>query len=382
MTWLLFSLGGLFLCIGIHPFATYPFSLWLIRGWRRSISPDVSVTLRDHSVALCFCAYNEERVISDKIQNCLELRQIIPGLEVLAYVDAATDRTADLLCAHDSDITLRTSSQRCGKTHGMNLLATLTEASILVFTDANVIVDREAISNLLRYFADPEVGCVCGHLIYVNSDATPTAAIGSLYWRLEEWIKQLETDTGSAMGADGALFAIRRALRQRVPDHLIDDMFVSLSTLCDGFRVIRAGDVKAYETAATSSREEFRRKVRISCQSLNVHRVLWPRLRRLDGLTRYKYLSHKFLRWISAYNLALGAVFLELALVAAGLPWVAVAAGLLVASVLHLGRLRYGRWPSQVWDVVGALVGSAVGVWYSLRGVNFQVWTPAQSVRE
>ena len=72
----------------------------------------------------------------------------------------------------------------------------------------------------------------------------------------------------------------------------------------------------------------------------------------------------------------------ELALVAAGLPWVAFAAGLLVGSVLYLGRLRYGRWPSQVWDVVGALVGSAVGVWYSLRGATFQVWTPAQSVRE
>jgi hypothetical protein len=199
---------------------------------------------------------------------------------------------------------------------------------------------------------------------------------------LEEWIKQLETDTGSAIGADGSLFAIRRAMRRPVPDHLIDDMFVSLSTLCDGFRTIRAGDVMAYEAAATSSDDEFRRKVRISCQALNVHRLLWPRLRRLDRLTLYKYLSHKLLRWISACNLALGIAFLELALLVAGLPWVAFVAALLMAGVLQLGRLRCGRWPSQLWDVVVALVGSALGVWYSLRGLNFQVWTPAQSVRE
>ncbi len=358
MIWLLFFLGGGFFCLGSHPFATYPLSLWAIRRWRRSISSSVSAISRDQTFALCFCAYNEEKVIREKIENCLELRRAIPGLEVLAYVDAATDRT------------------------GMNLLATLTEASILVFTDANVMVDRQALANLRRYFADPKVGCVCGHLTYVNPDATATAATGSLYWRLEEWIKQLETDTGSAIGADGSLFAIRRALRRPVPDHLIDDMFVSLSAICDGFRVVRAGDVMASEATATSSADEFRRKVRISCQAFNVHRLLWPRLRRLDGLTVYKYLSHKFLRWICAYNLALGFAFQELALVIAGLPWFAVVSALLVAGVLQLGHLRRGKWPSQLWDVVGALVGSALGVWYSLRGVTFQVWTPAQSVRE
>jgi hypothetical protein len=105
-------------------------------------------------------------------------------------------------------------------------------------------------------------------------------------------------------------------------------------------------------------------------------------LRRLDGLTVYKYLSHKFLRWVCAYNFALGLVFLELALLVAGLPWVAVAFALLMVGVLQLGRLRWGKWPSQLWDIVVAFVGSAVGVCYSLRGVTFKVWTPARSVRE
>jgi len=382
MIWLLFFLGGWFFCLGSHPFTTYPLSLWVIRRWRRRISLSVSANSQDQTFALCFCAYNEEKVIRDKIENCLELRRTIPGLEVFAYVDAATDRTAELLHAHNPDITLRVSSRRCGKTHGMNLLATLTRASILVFTDANVMVDRQALANLRRYFADPTVGCVCGHLTYVNADATATGATGSRYWRLEEWINQLETDTGSAMGADGSLFAIRRALHRPVPDHLIDDMFISLNALCDGFRVVRARDVMASEAAATSSADEFHRKVRIACQAFNVHRLLWPRLRRLDGLTVYKYLSHKFLRWVCAYNFALGLVFLELALLVAGLPWVAVAFALLMVGVLQLGRLRWGKWPSQLWDIVVAFVGSAVGVWYSLRGVTFKVWTPAQSVRE
>jgi cellulose synthase/poly-beta-1,6-N-acetylglucosamine synthase-like glycosyltransferase len=382
LVWILFFLGAGFGWLGLHPWTTYPLSLWIIRVWhRRTFSPQRRPESHE-TFALCCCAYNEERVIGDKVANSLALRQTHPELQILFYVDAATDSTAQLLQERHGEIELYVSPQRAGKTHGMNRLVSLSDASILVFTDANVMIDDDALTHLERYFADPEIGCVCGHLRYVNENAGATAALGAFYWRFEEWLKQLETDTGSAMGADGSLFAIRRSLSRSVPENLIDDMFVSLSILCDGYRVVRAPDVVAHELATTAAGEEFRRKVRIACQAFNVNRHLWPRLRRLGWLNIYKYSSHKLLRWLTGGSLALGGVFFELALTASGFPGVALVVLLLIGVLALLGSCRYGKWPSRFWDVLTGLGGTVLGVWYSLRGAEFRVWAPAQSARE
>jgi hypothetical protein len=165
-----------------------------------------------------------------------------------------------------------------------------------------------------------------------------------------------------------------------VPEHIIDDMYLSFSILCDGYRVVRAPDVRAFEESVSSGAEEFRRKIRIACQAFNVHRLLWPRLRRLDGLTLYKYVSHKLLRWLSIYFLAAAGLCFEAALVMAGLwPW---ALALLAAGIAALYVGRRGLRPlSQVWDILTAFCGAGIGVWYSLRGERFQTWTPANSIR-
>jgi len=381
MTEALFILGGIFLWAALHPFTTYPLSLVLIRRWRRA--PAIGTASPDHpeTFAICFCAYNEERVIDAKMRNLLELRRALPGLEILAYVDAATDRTAERLRRYANQITLHISPERLGKTHGMNLLAERTTASIIVFTDANVMLDGAALANLRRYFADPRIGCVCGHLLYVNPRQSVTAGNGSLYWRLEEWIKQLETETGSAMGADGSLFAIRRSLRRRVPDDIIDDMFVSLAALRDGYRVVRAPDVMAYEETVTEASEEFRRKIRIACQAFNVHRLLWPDLRRLGPLTVYKYLSHKLLRWLSIYSLLSSCLCGEAALMLAGLTPAAVEMTTLGGLALLVGKNWAVRPFAQIWDIFNALLATGIGVWLSFRGEQFRTWTPAASIR-
>jgi cellulose synthase/poly-beta-1,6-N-acetylglucosamine synthase-like glycosyltransferase len=381
MVGLLFALSTLFLLCFLHPFMTYPMSLMLIRlcRGRSGISPLSAA--QAESIAVCFCAFNEECIIEAKMKNLMGLRRSLPSLEILAYVDAATDRTAELLRFHADEIKLHVSSERHGKTYGMNLLVDMSEAPIVVFTDANVMLDSAALTNLLRYFADPRVGCVCGHLIYTNPTESAMAATGSLYWRLEERIKQLETDTGSAMGADGSIFAIRRHLHRRVPDDIIDDMYVSLSILCDGYRVVRAPDVKAYERALTAPSDEFRRKIRIACQAFNVHRLLWTRLRRLDALSLYKYLSHKLLRWLSMCNFVLAAACFFAGLIAAGLTPLALSLAVLGAITLCLGkRWRLGPM-SHLWSILFALTATSVGVWLSLCGERFQTWTSATTIR-
>ena len=375
------------LLLALHPFVTYPLSLLALKGVKalkalRHRPGEPPAQQGQLSFAICMCAYNEEAVIEEKVLNLLSLKDREPELQIYIYVDAATDQTADILRKYESDLNLHISPERHGKTYGMNLLSLQASAAdILVFTDANVMLDRYCLRDLKRHFADPQIGCVCGNLIYTNGDASVTASTGSLYWRFEEAIKRLEADTGSSMGADGSIFAVRRSLRRAPPDHIIDDMYVSLMVIVEGHRMIQARDVRGYEESVTRSGEEFNRKVRIACQAFNVHKLLWPRLRQLDFLTRYKYVSHKLLRCGCIYLLAIAAVAFIAALLSAGHALLAAA---LVGAAMVAGLLGH-RWSikpfAQVVDLLTALAGTGLGVWRSIRGERFQTWTPANSIR-
>ncbi len=369
-----------FAAAGVHPFTTYPLSLALLDRFR----PRPAVRRLAQSaprVALCVCAYNEEKVIRAKADNMVRMREAVPGLELLVYVDASSDRTAEILRGYEGEITVVVSPARHGKTHGMNTLIQRTGADILVFSDANVTFAPDAIPRLLSRFEDPEVGCVCGHLVYTRASDSATAVTGSLYWRLEETIKELESRSGSTMGADGSIFAIRRALHRPPPPDIIDDMYVSLSILCAGRRVVRAADALAYEEAATHAGDEFRRKVRIACQAFNVHRLLRADLARLPLFDRYKYVSHKLLRWFAAYLLAAAGLCFAAGLAALG-AW-----GLLLLCVLAGAALLGAAWlrPAgpfgKVVDIASAFVATGLGVARSLRGERFQTWTPPASAR-
>jgi cellulose synthase/poly-beta-1,6-N-acetylglucosamine synthase-like glycosyltransferase len=376
-------IGALCLIAAVHPFSTYPASLWLLRRWLYSPlpkAPGKSPTPAD--VAICMCAYNEERVIDEKIANLLALKRRYPGLEICVYVDAATDGTAEKLRAHADEISLHVSVERHGKTHGMNLLVSRVTKPILMFTDANVMIDLEAPANLMRYFTDPKIGCVSGHLKYTNPGASVTAYSGSLYWRLEEWTKRLETDTGSAIGADGSLFALRRDLHRPPPDHIIDDMYVSMTTSCEGYRVVQADDVVAYEENCAGQRDEFWRKVRIGSCAYNVHRFLWPRIRAQQALLVYKYVSHKWIRWLTIYFLVAGLAFVELGLILANEGLEAFVLASLATVLLVVGAVSSSGPLAQLWDILCAFAATGLGVFRSIRGERMKTWTPVASLRK
>jgi cellulose synthase/poly-beta-1,6-N-acetylglucosamine synthase-like glycosyltransferase len=388
----LLIVGALCVVAALHPFTTYPGSLWFARRWLYRPLPPVpplspvskadATALSPSDVAICMCAYNEERVIEEKIANLLALKRKYPGLEVFVYVDAANDGTAEKLREHADEINLHVSVERHGKTHGMNLLVSRVTKPILMFTDANVMIDIEAPAKLMRYFADPKIGCVSGHLKYTNPEASVTAYSGSLYWRLEEWTKRLETDTGSAIGADGSLFALRRDLHRPPPDHIIDDMYVSMMVCCEGYRVVQADDVIAYEENVSGQRDEFWRKVRIASCAFNVHRFMWPRVRELNALLIYKYVSHKWIRWLTIYFLAIGLALVELGLIFAGEGIDAFLLATVATVVLVVGAISSSGPLAQAWDILCAFAATGLGVFRSIRGERMKTWTPVASLRK
>jgi len=364
----------------VHPYVTYPLSLMLMRRFsRKPLNPTAA---EPTSFAVVCCVYNERNVIDQKIENMRALRDALGDCQLLIHSDSSSDGTNEVLRSVEGEFTLSLAEGRSGKSAGMNRLLSMTKAEIVIYTDANVMIDPVAVRNLPRYFRDKEVGCVTGHLLYENSGESQTARVGALYWRHEEWVKQLESDTGSVMGADGSLFAIRRELHRPTPADIIDDFFTSMSILCAGHRLVRGADFVAYERAASVRQDEFRRKVRIACRAFNCHRLLWPKVAKLDGLSIYKYLSHKYLRWLAGYFLVVGAAAsVAIVQLAGGFMPMLVYVAILAASAFAASRYDLPVL-TGIWEIMVAMWATALGVYKSLRGERFQTWTVASSTRK
>ena len=375
MALLLLVLAVIFMALFLHPYMVYPLSLRRFRPVPLHVAPSHALP----GASLLFCAYNEERSLPAKLANLREVKSRYPWIEILAYSDCSSDATLALLLAEPDLLRVVPSHERTGKATGMRRMAAEAKGEILIFTDANVLLDPASVEPLLRYFSDPAVGGVAGSLHYVNEEASTTAKVGGVYWRLEEALKQRESRVGSIMGADGSIFATRRALYPEVPPHLLDDMTVSMSVIFAGQRLIHATDVIAYEKNATRSSDEFRRKRRIACRAFNTHRYLWPSIRRHFGAADlYKYISHKLLRWLGLIPLLLAGGCAVAGLALAGLPWLAFALVAAAGAVLGLGRAG-APLLGGLYEIFLSIVATFMGVMDSLAGKTYQTWSPAKS---
>jgi hypothetical protein len=152
--------------------------------------------------------------------------------------------------------------------------------------------------------------------------------------------------------------------------------------MADGYRVIQSQDARSQEPSVTSDAEEMRRKIRIACQGFNAHRALWPVLSRMGALTLYMYLSHKFIRWFGILFIALTWLFMEAALISAGLGFMALGVLILTGLSLWLGLLLKLKPFSTVTNILMAFAGAGLGVWQSITGARYQVWEPPTSARK
>lgn len=376
LSWLFFIIGSICLFLVVYPYIFYPIILYILP--RKHGFNFVGSEASDFKIALVFCAYNEENDLPEKLENIRKLKQVWPELEVLAYSDASTDRSNEILEKAADILTPVISDERMGKVLGMQRLVAMTDSDIVIFTDANVLLEPESLPRLVQYFLDPEIGCVSGKLLYKNLDSA-AAKVGGLYWRLEEKIKQLETETGSMMGADGAMFARRRKAYPKIPANLVDDMAVSMASIFDGQRCISASDVIVYEKAVSSSTEEFRRKKRIACGSYSTYLYQRDQLKKMSLTNRFKYISHKLMRWWGALFIVLTvAGFLLWGVsMGIGLPLViALLAG--IGIIIILGKSGIPGF-SQVYEILNAIFATGIGVMESIKGGDYQIWETAKT---
>lgn len=250
-------------------------------------------------VTFLVCAYNEQDVVDMKMQNIKEFDYPKNKLHVMWVTDGSTDDTNNRLKKYDG-VEIVYTPERKGKTAALNHGMTRISTPLTVMTDANTLVNKEAIREIVRCMQDHTVGCVAGEKRVIARNGDQTAAQGEgLYWRYESTLKHLDSQLYSAMGAAGELNAIRTVLYEPMPENaLLDDFVMSMRMIDRGYRIAYTPLAYAMEYGSANLAEESKRKRRIAAGGLQS--CWW--LRKMmnpfhNGIVAFQFVSHRVLRW-------------------------------------------------------------------------------------
>jgi cellulose synthase/poly-beta-1,6-N-acetylglucosamine synthase-like glycosyltransferase len=281
----------------VWSYAIYPLLLALAPPQRHVQTGDP----RDWpSVSVLISVYNEEKHIVTRIENLLKLDYPGDKLEILIGSDGSTDRTNELVRTFpDARVKLRAFEQREGKPSVLNRLVPQAHSELLVFSDANAMFGSDALRKLARHFANPQIGGVCGRLV-LHGDSNETDE--SPYWKLETYLKTRESTLDSCLGANGAIYAIRKSCWPSIPDNtFVDDFVIGMRVREAGHRVIYDTEAVANEELPQSVGHEMTRRIRIGAGGFQALFLCWRSLLPWRGLYSIAFWSHKVLRWFAPF---------------------------------------------------------------------------------
>ena len=255
-------------------------------------------------VSIIIAAYNEEKVIEDKIKNTLNLNYPKEKLGIIVFSDSSSDQTDDIVKMYEKDgIKLLRIEGRKGKTFCQNRAVEEVKGEIIVFSDANSMYKRDAVRKLVRNFADERIGCVSGELKYINSANKKDENSEGIYWKYEQIIKKLESKVSSLVGANGAIYAVRKKLYVPLEDFAISDFAEPLMIFEKGYRVIYEAEALAFEINDDTFKDSYSRRVRIVTRTFN-NIIRSSEILELFNPIKYGWysiqlVSHKLLRWFT-----------------------------------------------------------------------------------
>ena len=368
--------------VGLYPYVLYPLCVALLRLVRPRPVRSGPITPR---VTVVISAYNEARQIEATVRNKLDQDYPPALLDVMVASDGSTDETDTLLrgLAHqDPRVSYFRQQPRNGKTAALNALVARAEGEIIVFADANSMFRPDTVRRLVSVFADPQVGYATGCMLYVDPHGSLVGDGCTAYMRYENVLRGLETLTGSIVGVDGGVDAVRRSLYQPMRADQLPDLVLPLSVVEQGRRVVFVPDAVLEEETLTSQGAEYRMRVRVALRAfwaLRDKRALLNPLR--YPLFGWQLFSHKLLRYMSFLPLAVAAV-LNWLLVGHGWVYDALAALQCCAAVLALlaagGPLRLRSFGLARYSYYFLLLNwtSAVAFTRFLRGEKQVLWQP------
>lgn len=259
-------------------------------SWKEDELPEVS---------LFIAAYNEADIIATKMLNCRALIYPADKLTIVWVIDGSTDSSERILEQYP-DVKLVSSPLRKGKTAAINHGMEYVNTPIVVFSDANCLLNTDALMLMVNQFNDPSIGCVSGEkrVAFTDGDTISSKGEGT-YWKYESLLKKLDYEYYSTVGAAGELFAIRTSLFTVMPeDTLLDDFMLSMGIAKSGYRIAYTPNAYAVESGSLNMEEEAKRKRRIAAGGWQSIKRLLPLLNVFTyGKLSFQYISHRVLRW-------------------------------------------------------------------------------------
>ncbi len=252
------------------------------------------------SVSIVIAAHNEEAGLPRKLENLAQLHYPAHLLEIVVASDGSTDGTIAVLNQYATQpesrrikpVVLHSSR---GKAFALTRAVREAEGEILVFLDVRQTIEPDAVSELVACFADPEVGAVSGELLLHAGSSSTNESLG-LYWKIEKVIRKLESQTGSVVGATGAIYAIRSRLFVPIPEGtILDDVFVPMNVARTGKRVVFQPSAIAHDQIFAQKGKEFGRKTRTLTGNYQLLRLA-PWLISFRNPLLFRFLSHKLAR--------------------------------------------------------------------------------------
>lgn len=294
-------IANLFLII--HSYVFYYFVLFLIPK-RKSMTENKS-DFRP-SISILISAFNEEKVIRQRVENLLALDYPKEKMEILIGSDCSSDQTNSIVEEYSGKgVELLAFTERRGKASVLNDLVSRAKNEILIFSDANTFYDKDVVKNFVRHFSDKSIGGVCGYLQLRASNENSGGKGESFYWEYENRIKELEGNIHTTFGATGAIYSIRKSLFKPLPTQkaIMDDFLIPMRVVELGFRIIYDKSVFAWEEATDSAMKEFQRKIRIGAANFNCLPDIIHLLNPKYGFIAFGLFSHKIIRWFVPFFL-------------------------------------------------------------------------------
>lgn len=313
------------LFIAFYTFVGYGVLLLLLIKLKRLVKGiNSGSSMADDSLlpicTLVVAVYNEAHIIREKIINTLALAYPPGKLKFIFVTDGSTDSTPEIISEYPQIILLHQDG-RTGKIAAVHRAMDHINQGVVVFTDANTMLNRNALEKICRHYTDEKVGAVAGEKrvsMHVTDDAS--AAGEGFYWKYESALKKWDSELYSVVGAAGELFSIRHELYEAVPpDTILDDFMISMLIAAKGYRIVYEPEAYATESASANVSEELKRKIRIAAGGMQSVLRLKQLLNPFKySLLSFQYVSHRVLRWTVTPFLLIIAFLLNVVIVSTG----------------------------------------------------------------
>jgi cellulose synthase/poly-beta-1,6-N-acetylglucosamine synthase-like glycosyltransferase len=279
----------------IYTYAGYP--LWMYLRSRLQPRPQRQGSILP-TVSIILAVHNGAALLRQKIAHLLSLDYPQDRMEIAIVSDGSTDGTDDILREfQDPHVKYLRCPEHSGKAVALNMGMQNATGEILLFLDIRPWIESNALQFLISNFEDPRVGCVTGELVLRDDGHDAGAkAVGGLYWRYEQWIRNCEAKVDSPLGVYGGFYAIRRKLASVLPEGtILDDMLQPLGVIRQGYRSVLDLRARVHDIWPKSLRGEFHRKVRTLAGNFQLLQLA-PWLLSRQNRLRFELISHKLMR--------------------------------------------------------------------------------------